>query len=68
MGPVHTTLLQALINTLLTDALLPLLNAVLGPGLPLPPLDGLALDNTTVAFGSGYVLLATDIGRAAGGL
>lgn len=33
-------------------------------GLPLPALDGLALANTTIACGSGYSLVATDIVHA----
>lgn len=64
VGPVYVALAQGLISALLTDALVPLLNAILRAGLPIPALDGLALANTTIAFGSGYSLLATDVVHA----
>jgi hypothetical protein len=59
VGPVDATGLALLVDFVLQGVLLPLANAVLNAGLPLPSAEGLALTGAAVFYAQGYAGVCT---------
>ena len=60
VGPVDAGGLALLVNFVLADVLLPLANAVLNVGAPLPSLGGLSLVGTSIQYAPGLAGLCTN--------
>jgi hypothetical protein len=61
VGPITLPLLNGLIQYIFNSIIVPVVNDVLGPGIPLPNLGTLAqLTNTELRLNDGYLLVATD--------
>ena len=60
VGPVHTPLLQALVDDVLAGVIVPIVNALIATGLPLPQIDGVTLVNPAVIYNNGFVTVATN--------
>lgn len=60
VGPVDVKGLALLVNFVLSDVLLPLVNAVLNVGAPLPSLGGLSLVETSIQYAPGLAGLCTN--------
>ena len=64
VGPVDAHGLALLVNFVLSDVLLPLANAVLNVGVPLPSLGGLSLWGTSIQYAPGFAGLCTNFSYA----
>lgn len=53
-------MLNALVNFVLTDVVLPEINKFLVVGIPLPAITGVDFTKADLAFGNGYALLGVD--------
>jgi hypothetical protein len=60
VGPINVNLLSIFAGVTLEDVIVPILNVLLGTGLPIPSADGLTLTNATLTTGEGYILLGSD--------
>jgi hypothetical protein len=60
VGPINVNLLSIFAGVTLEDVIVPILNVLLGTGLPIPSADGLTLTNATLTTGDGYILLGSD--------
>jgi hypothetical protein len=60
VGTVHVKLLSRLIETLLTDVVVPAANAIIARGLPLPATSGLLANNTHILVDDGTLQVRTD--------
>jgi hypothetical protein len=60
VGPINVDLLSIFAGVTLEDVIVPILNVLLGTGLPIPSADGLTLTNATLTTGDGYILLGSD--------
>ncbi len=60
VGAVDVGLLGLFANVTVQLVLVPIFDALLGVGLPLPATSGLALTNASVATGDGYLLFGAD--------
>ena len=60
VGPVNTPLLQALVDDVLAGVIVPIVNALIATGLPLPQIDGVTLVNPAVIYNNGFVTVATN--------
>ncbi len=68
VGPVDASGLALLVDFVLEDVLLPLANAALNVGFPLPSLDGLALEGTSIEYADGFAGLCTNFSYAPTGV
>jgi len=60
VGAVDAGLAKGLVDFVLHDAITPLVNVLLGVGIPLPSMGGVNLRDVRLINGNGYMLLATD--------
>ena len=60
VGPVNTPLLQALVDDVFAGVIVPIVNALIATGLPLPQIDGVTLVNPAVIYNNGFVTVATN--------
>lgn len=60
VGSVKVSGLNMLINTIVTETLLPLVNKVLEAGFPMPTMDGLTLTNSEVLEVDNAIIVASD--------
>jgi hypothetical protein len=60
VGSVSAGGLAVLVDFALADVVLPLFNAVLNAGVPIPSLDGLALAGSAVDYGAGFVAVSSN--------
>ena len=60
VGPVDAGGLALLVDFVLASVLLPLVNAVLNVGFPLPSLDGLQLTGASIFYASGFAGVCTN--------
>jgi hypothetical protein len=60
VGPVNVPLLQAVVNVTFSAVLVPLFDALLAHGLPLPQAPGMALTNPALATTDGAILFSCD--------
>lgn len=60
VGPVNAGGLAVLVDFVLADFLLPLANAVLNVGFPLPSLDGLQLSGPSIFYADGFAGVCTN--------
>jgi len=61
IGPFSISILDALLNTLFADGLIPIVNGLLSVGFPIPVVQNVELVNTTIGWGSHYLYISTDI-------
>ncbi|GAA6090610.1 bactericidal permeability-increasing protein-like isoform X1 [Tachysurus ichikawai] len=60
VGPIQVKLLDNVVWTILNDAVIPRVNALLKNGYPLPAIGGINLRNTQLQILKDYVLIGTD--------
>jgi hypothetical protein len=64
VGTINVALFDNIIKTLSTDAIVPFFNYYLAHGVNIPTIKGVTLINPTIAYGQGYLAIATDISYA----
>ena len=69
LGPEIISLLSVPVNTIFNELIIPLVNQVIGPGVPIPTIDQtiagyhitVGVANPTIALMQGYALVGTDL-------
>jgi hypothetical protein len=60
VGAVATAPLQALVDFVFGDIVVPEVNAIFAAGVPLPQLDGITLVNASILYAEGFLTIATN--------
>merc|ERR1711916_149695 len=61
IGSFDVSLLQALVDVLVSKAVLPHLNTLIGYGFPIPVVDGIGIADAKFSYYDGYVVIGADL-------
>jgi len=61
VGNIPTTVIQATVDIILKQIVVPVLNTIFKKGMPLPTIDGITFVNPTIGYGDHYLFVASDL-------